>query len=129
MFDYLNKNKFLTIFVVVIFLLPTFSFAIGIPTLSLFSPFGGKVVAVTPCVSSLTGSYAVEITEFPFGTGTYIWGPSTATFLMGPPKNPGQYLIGLAIPFVDGCPTSIIKGNPANFKGDQRMTMVGTSTF
>lgn len=109
------------------------TFAIGIPTLTfslgVFHPFGGTVSIVWPCVTTaFDGSYAVEVFEMT-GVTTYVWGPSTATFLMGPPKNPGQSVLGLAIPFKNGCPTSIVKGNPTDFMGEYRMIMVGTSAI
>lgn len=54
-------------------------------------PFGGKASVVLPCYNQVI--YAAL--GAPNG-GPYIWSPSTRTYLFGPPRHPGQWLLGLA---------------------------------
>lgn len=112
-----KKRVATVVIAVLIMFMPSFAFA--------FSPFGGKVLVITPCVDSFSGSYAVELSG-PIG-GTYIWSPAAKTYLHGPPIKPRQYALGLSIPLPSGCPTSIIKGVLGDFKGDKKMIMVGSS--
>ena len=81
-----------------------------------FFSFGGRVLAVTPCSSGL------YVTIFPAGIFpiAYIWTPATITFSAGPPRTPGQQILGLYdIPYV------CFVGKVPLF--GLRMFMVGTS--
>jgi len=87
--------------------------------------FGGRILAVISCVSGLGPSLWVSIKpagRFPI---TYIWTPATITRLVGPPRNPGQQVLGIAdVPFVCFIPAHI----PIPLYG-LRMQIVGTSLF
>ena len=81
-----------------------------------FFSFGGRVLTVTPCSSGL------YVTIFPAGIFpiAYIWTPATITFSAGPPRTPGQQILGLYdIPYV------CFVGKVPLF--GLRMFMVGTS--
>gem|GEM_PF-3150214 len=106
---------------------------VGLAAYALFSPasslllksFGGRVVASVPCVSSLGPSLFVTIVPAGIFAPTYIWTPLTITNTYGPPRNPGQHILGLAdIPFVCWIPTT-----PPIFLYGLRMSTIGTSLF
>lgn len=85
-------------------------------------PFGGRVVSAIPCVSNAGPGFWVTLVPFgPFPV-TYIWTPLTKTHLMGPPRTPGQYVLGKydipAVCFVGKIPLV-----------GMRMSLVGTSIF
>lgn len=85
--------------------------------------FGGRIATVVPCVSGLGPS--LHITIIPAGVfqPAYIWTPLTITKLAGPPRNPGQQVLGTAdIPFVCFTPTV----PPVPLYG-QRIFQIGTS--
>ena len=80
--------------------------------------FGGKIVAVVPCSAGL------HVTIVPAGLlpVSYIWTPATITFSAGPPRNPGQQILGLYdTPFI------CFVGKVPLF--GLRMLTVGTSAF
>ena len=79
------SNHYKMIFVVaIIFLLfaPLFAFAF---------PFGGQASIVRPCFNEV-----IYASIGPPVAGPYIWAPSTKTYLFGPPRHSGQWLLGLA---------------------------------
>lgn len=83
--------------------------------------FGGRVVAVVPCkpgflwVSIISARSATPgVPEF------YIWTPFTLTFMAGPPRNPGQQILGTA-----DVPATCFVGTIPLY--GLRMQMVGTS--
>ena len=87
--------------------------------------FGGRILAVIPCVSGLGPSLWVSIKPAGVFAPTYIWTPATITKLVGPPRNPGQQVLGVAdVPFVCVIPAKI----PIPLYG-LRMQIVGTSLF
>ena len=63
----------------------------SMPTAALAFPFGGQASIVRPCFNEVI--YAAL--GPPIG-GPYIWAPSTKTYLFGPPRHAGQWLLGLA---------------------------------
>ncbi len=65
-----------------------FSFA---PILTQAFPFGGQASIVRPCYNQVIYANLGP----PIG-GPYIWSPSTKTYLFGPPRHAGQWLLGLA---------------------------------
>jgi len=80
-------------------------------TLSLLAPlsayalgasFGGRVVAVVPCVSSLGPSIWFTIVPASlYPIVSFIWTPTTITYLAGPVSHIGQQVLGVAdVPFV-----------------------------
>ncbi len=87
--------------------------------------FGGRILTVVPCVSGLGPSLWVSIKPAGFFSPTYIWTPATITKLVGPPRNPGQQVLGVAdVPFVCFIPAHI----PIPLYG-LRMQIVGTSAL
>jgi hypothetical protein len=108
------KVHFLTIFsLIAFFLVPHLVSAAG-------TSFGGRVVTVIPCVSALGPSLHVSIIPVGLAQPFYIWTPLTLTFLYGPPRNPGQQVLGVAdIPYVCFVGKAPLYG--------QRMQIVGTS--
>ena len=87
--------------------------------------FGGRILAVTPCVSGLGPSLWVSIRPAGVFAPTYIWTPATITKLVGPPRTIGQQVLGRAdIPFVCFIPAKV----PIPLYG-LRMQIVGTSLF
>ena len=67
---------------VAIFSSPLFAFAFH---------FGGQASIVRPCFNEVIYAYIG-----PPVAGPYIWAPSTKTYLFGPPRHAGQWLLGLA---------------------------------
>lgn len=97
---------------------------LGSSALSARISFGGRVATVIPCISGLGPSLHVTIVPAGIMPVTYIWTPATLTFTAGPPRNPGQQLLGLAdVPFF--CTI----GTPPVPLFGLRMFMVGTSAF
>ena len=87
--------------------------------------FGGRILSVIPCVSGFGPSLWVSIKPAGIFAPTYIWTPATITKLVGPPRNPGQQVLGRAdIPFVCFIPAKV----PIPLYG-LRMQIVGTSLF
>jgi hypothetical protein len=85
--------------------------------------FGGRVIAAIPCISAAGPSLYVTIVPFGAFQPLYIWTPLTLTYSWGPPRTPGQQVLGVAdIPFVCFTPTV----PPVPLYG-QRMQTVGTS--
>lgn len=71
-----------------------------LPASALSLSFGGRIISAIPCKSVLGPS--LHVTIFPAGAFPvmYIWTPATITFSAGPPRTPGQQLLGLYdIPF------------------------------
>lgn len=62
-----------------------------VPTLSTAFPFGGQASIVRPCYNQV-----IYANLGPPRGGPYIWSPSTKTYLFGPPRHAGQWLLGLA---------------------------------
>ena len=59
-------------------------------------PFGGMVTTIIPCFNQVI----FTVLSGPVG-GAYLWAPSTKTYLYGPPRHTGQWLLGLTtIPYV-----------------------------
>lgn len=84
--------------------------------------FGGRVLAVVPCVSAFGPSLHVTIKPAGVFSTTYIWTPATFTLLVGPPRTPGQQVLGIAdIPYVCFVGKFPLYG--------LRMQLVGTSAF
>lgn len=54
------------------------------------APFGGMITQLVPCYNE---AIYVNLSG-PVG-GAYIWTPSTKTYPFGPPRHPGQWLLGL----------------------------------
>lgn len=97
------------------FLAPLSASALGVS-------FGGRIVTVIPCISVLGPSLHVTIVPAGLFPTSYIWTPATLTFLAGPPRNPGQQVLGVAdIPYT--CAVGKIP-----FFG-LRMQMIGTSAL
>jgi hypothetical protein len=89
---------------------------------SAFFSFGGRIITVVPCLSALGPSLHITIVPAGLFPVAYIWTPATFTFLAGPPRNPGQQVLGLYdVPFV-----CTIGFPPIPLPG-LRMFMVGTS--
>lgn len=61
------------------------------PTVALAFPFGGQASIVRPCYNEV-----IYASLGPPRGGPYIWAPSTKTYLYGPPRHAGQWLLGLA---------------------------------
>lgn len=78
-------------------------------------PFGGMIKMMHVCNTGLL------IYLGPPTVGTYMWTPATKTFLSGPPKHPGQWLLGMAGPPVPCYIADILVG------AGRLMTMVGSS--
>ncbi len=91
----------------------------------LLTSFGGRIIAVVPCSGgmlhvTILAARVVPKPEF------YIWTPFTATKMAGPPRNPGQQVLGLAdIPFVCFIGGGFLS-SPIPLYGKRMMT-VGTS--
>ena len=101
------------------------SAAISIPAGLASRSFGGRIVTAIPCV--VGGTPALQVTIRPAGVLpiTYIWTSATITRLQGPPRTPGQQVLGIYdVPFVCYIPAKV----PIPLFG-LRMTMVGTSLF
>jgi hypothetical protein len=84
--------------------------------------FGGRVVSVIPCTLGL------HITIVPAGAipVNYIWTPGTITGLVGPPRTPGQQVLGIAAPLPIACATFTVP--PVPLPGHVMFT-VGTSLY
>lgn len=54
-------------------------------------PFGGQASIVRPCYNQV-----IYAALGPPRGGPYIWSASTRTYLFGPPRHAGQWLLGLA---------------------------------
>ncbi|MEK7613321.1 MAG: hypothetical protein AAB439_00380 [Patescibacteria group bacterium] len=97
------------LFFVVVALFPLISFAATVP-------FGGIITSpVIPCLGS--PAYAVKVTGFVAGVPKLflvIYKPGLSkTYLFGPPKNPGQFLLGSSIPGTcNGVPGLMIDAFP-----------------
>ncbi len=102
------------------FLTPTYAFgAIG-------TSFGGQVLTILPCISTLGPSLFVTIKPSGLFHPFYIWTPATINKLAGPPTHPGQQILGVAdVPFA--CFTPGFFFIPPTFYFGQRMQYVGTS--
>ena len=61
------------------------------PTFAMAFPFGGQASIVRPCYNEV-----IYAAIGPPVAGPYIWAPSTRTYLFGPPRHAGQWLLGLA---------------------------------
>lgn len=85
--------------------------------------FGGRVSFAVPCTAGLYVGVISARGATPGLLETYIWTPGTLTFMAGPPRTPGQQILGLAdVPFL--CFTFAAK--PVPLFG-LRMSMIGTS--
>lgn len=89
-------------------------------------PFGGKIIAVEPCVSPAGALY---VTIVPAGKHpiNFIWTPATVTLGAGPPRSPGQNLLGRALPGQGFCIKSFFPFFA--LPGSLFMMMVGTSAM
>ncbi|MBI4068441.1 hypothetical protein HY413_03485 [Candidatus Kaiserbacteria bacterium] len=70
------------------------AFIIGttlMPFVAYAFPFGGQASIVRPCYNEV-----IYASLGPPRGGPYIWAPSTKTYLFGPPRHAGQWLLGLA---------------------------------
>jgi hypothetical protein len=84
--------------------------------------FGGRIVAVIPCMSAFGPSLHVTIKPAGVFSTTYIWTPATFTLMVGPPRTLGQQVLGIAdIPYVCFVGKFPLYG--------LRMQLVGTSAF
>lgn len=103
------KRSFAAVVLIVLLLAPS-------PTFAALISFGGRVTTVIPCSSGL------HITIIPAGIFpvSYVWTPFTLTFSVGPPRSPGQQVLGLADTVI---PCFVGKVPLFGF----RMTVVGTS--
>ena len=101
------------------------SSGLAIPSARASLSFGGRVVAVVPCVSGFGQSLFVVIRPAGVFAPAYIWTPLTITKLVGPPRTIGQQVLGRAdIPFV-----CFIPAKPPIPLYGLRMQVVGTSLF
>jgi hypothetical protein len=110
-------TKILAIFITVAALvLPFSASALGVS-------FGGRVISAIPCVSALGPSLYVITAPVGFTFITpLIWTPATITKSAGPPRSPGQQVLGVAdIPFTCKIGVAIVPG--------MRMQTVGTSAL
>lgn len=88
---------------------------------------GGRVILTIPCIGPLGPSIWFSVFSarlVPLPPETYIWTPLTITHTAGPPRNPGQQVLGLA-----DSPHFCWVGTPplaAYFYG-LRLTTIGTS--
>jgi hypothetical protein len=114
-------NKFARMWVLGVLL-----FSILVPTTASAAliSFGGRVIATLPCLNGAiyTSVFSARgatpgLTEF------YVWTPATLTFVAGPPRNPGQQILGTAdVPY-----PCVISVKPPIVLYGLRMFMVGTS--
>ncbi len=102
------------------------SSAATIPVTRLVSrSFGGRIIAVVPCVIGVAPALHVTIKPAGIFPVTYIWTIATITKLAGPPRNIGQQVLGTYdAPFVCFLPGPV----HVPLYG-LRMTMVGTSAL
>ncbi|MCC7500871.1 hypothetical protein IT396_03705 [Candidatus Nomurabacteria bacterium] len=92
------------------------------PAAALGVSFGGRIVAVTPCIGGLGPSIWVKIIPAGIFPVAYVWTPLTLTYLAGPPRNIGQQVLGVAdTPYVCKVGTVPLVG--------LRMQIVGTSAI
>ena len=61
------------------------------PTVAMAFPFGGQASIVRPCFNEV-----IYVSLGPPRGGPYIWSQNTKTYLYGPPRHAGQWLLGLA---------------------------------
>jgi len=85
---------------------------------SLSTSFGGRIISVLPCEEGFFFVTIIPAGVFPI---SYVWTPGTITKLAGPPRTPGQQILGLA----DTPITCTVFGFLTLVA--QRMQMVGTS--
>lgn len=85
--------------------------------------FGGRVVAMVPCLSPLGPSVWLTIVPASFYPVTsFIWTPLTITYLAGPITHIGQQVLGVA-----DTPFSCFVGKVPFF--GQRIQLMGTSAI
>ncbi|HEY6020219.1 MAG TPA: hypothetical protein VIY48_10045 [Candidatus Paceibacterota bacterium] len=95
-------------------LAPLSAYALG-------TSFGGRIVAAVPCLSPLGPSIWFTIVPSSlYPVFSFIWTPATVTYLAGPPRNPGQQVLGVA-DTAFACKVGIVP-----FFG-QRVQIIGTS--
>lgn len=95
-------------------LAPLSAYALG-------TSFGGRVVTVVPCLSAFGPSLWFTIVPASlYPVVAFIWTPATVTYLAGPPRNPGQQVLG-----VSDTPFSCFVGKIPFF--GQRVQLIGTS--
>lgn len=89
---------------------------------ALGTSFGGRIVALTPCLSALGPSIWFTIIPAGFFPISYIWTPLSVTYMAGPPTHIGQQILGVAdIPYA-------CKVGPVFLFG-QRVQIQGTSAL
>ena len=100
----------MTVLALIILLLPFFARAY---------PFGGQARIVLPCYYNQT----IYANLGPPSGGKYIWTTATKTYLFGPPRHAGQWLLGLA-----GAPYyCIYKRAPLTIYTGSAIIMMGSS--
>ena len=72
------------------FFLLSILIALALPNVSVAAPFGGSIGTIVPCYNQ-----AIYANVGPPVGGPFIWTPSTQTYLFGPPRHSGQWLLGL----------------------------------
>lgn len=65
--------------------------ALLVPHAVYAAPFGGQAKQVIPCYNQAI----LAVLGPPIG-GNYLWAPSTRTYLFGPPRHSGQWILGLS---------------------------------
>lgn len=114
-------NKFARISVLGLLL---FSLVVPATASAAVISFGGRVASTLFCLNG--GIYTTVIsarTATPGLTEFYVWAPGTLTFMAGPPRNPGQQILGTAdVPY-----PCVISVKPPIVLYGLRMFMVGTS--
>ena len=93
-----------SIVALVFLFVPAFAHAQATPLLS----FGGSILAITPCLYPFTG-YHIVLGPPKGGSFIYQVGLSFS-YLNGPPRRPGQWLLGMSAPGIR-CATGSTDGD------------------
>ncbi len=92
--------------------------ALVVPHFAFAFPFGGSIGVVRPCYNN-----AIFAAVGPPRGGAFIWTPASKTYQFGPPRRPGQWLLGLAsAPYY--CVVSIL---PVDVWPGTHIDMMGSS--
>lgn len=90
----------------------------AMPTPVHAAPFGGQISQVIPCYNQVIWA----MVGAPRG-GPHIWSAGTKTYLYGPPRHAGQYILGL-----DGAEYfCIVSIQPLIVYSGKHITMMGSS--